>query len=185
MQTDNTEQIRRLVESCVQKKDPHAFDELVKLHQSMLRYSLRQLTGWDKALADDIAQETFLRAYKSIGSFQASAKFSTWLYRIAYNEFIDQNRWQKRSENDGMAISNEEIYSVDDNQDLHRDLARAMLTLTEQQRVALHLSLHRQCTQAEVADIMGCPLGTVKSHILRGKEKLQEVLADWREEVSI
>lgn len=185
MQTDITEQVRWLVERCVQQKDVRAFDELVRLHQSMLRYSLRQLTGWDEGLADDIAQETFLKAYQSIGSFHASAKFSTWLYRIAYNLFIDHSRRQKRSPVGDTEVSEDSIQSVDQHQDLHRDLARAMLMLTEQQRMALHLSLHRQCTQAEVADIMDCPLGTVKSHILRGKEKLQEVLADWREEISI
>lgn len=167
--------------------DSGAFDQLVCLHQSKLRYSLRQLTGWDESWADDIAQETFIRAYRSLASFRSGSKFSTWLYRIAYNEFVDQSRKRKSTQSmstESVPEFEEQAETPTQREDLHRDLARAMLALSEEQRAALHLSLHRQYTQAEVADVMGCPIGTAKSHILRGKEKLQEVLADWREEVS-
>ena len=67
--------------------DHHAFAELVRHHQSTVRGLLRQLTRNDLALADDLAQETFLRVYKNLRSFRGEAKFSTWLYRIAYNVF--------------------------------------------------------------------------------------------------
>ena len=63
--------------------DHHAFSELVRRHQSAVRGLLRNLTRTDAALADDLAQETFLKAFKHIGSFRGEAKFSTWLYRIA------------------------------------------------------------------------------------------------------
>lgn len=179
----------QLIQRCVQQNDVHAFESLVERHQSRLRYSLRQLTGWDEALADDIAQEAFLKAYRSIHSFKATAKFSTWLYRIAYNEFIDycrKNRLDIDSnfpDLDGAAAFDSVATNSESNKDLHRDLARAMLLLSAEQRVALHLTLHRECTQLEVAEIMECPLGTVKSHILRGRERLQQILADWREEI--
>lgn len=179
MDTPNPLEVRQLVQRCQTGKDASAFDQLVRLHQSALRYSLRQLTGWDEDLADDIAQDTLLRAYQSIHSFQASAKFSTWLYRIAYNRFIDHCRKKQLPLADSDPPDEPEYLPAED---LHRDLARAMLHLTESQRVALHLSLHRECTHGEIADIMNCPLGTVKSHILRGREKLQEVLAEWRVE---
>lgn len=190
--------INRLVERCVQHDDVQAFDELVRLHQSMLRYSLRQLTGWDESLADDLAQETFLRAYLRLASFNCRAQFSTWLYRIAYNEFINHCRKNKQSSTAlelesgatkrGETVTDQtsaEQPQFNSQSDFHRDLASAMLFLSIEQRMALHLTLHRQCTQSEVADIMSCPLGTAKSHILRGREKLQEILAEWREEVSI
>jgi RNA polymerase sigma factor (sigma-70 family) len=67
--------------------DQNAFGELVRRHQTKVRGLLRQLTRTDVALADDLAQETFLRAYKHIRSFRGEARFSTWLYRIAYNCF--------------------------------------------------------------------------------------------------
>ncbi len=75
--------------------DQHAFGELVRRHQSPVRGLLRQLTRADVELADDLAQETFIRAYKNIRSFRGEAKFSTWLYRIAYNVFRDQARKRK------------------------------------------------------------------------------------------
>ena len=75
--------------------DHHAFAELVRNHQSAVRGLLRQLTRSDLALADDLAQETFLRAYKNIRSFRGEAKFSTWLYRIAYNCFREDARKRK------------------------------------------------------------------------------------------
>src|SRR5207237_9871134 len=73
----------------------HAFGELVGRHQSPVRGLLRQLVRADVELADDLAQETFIRAYKNIGSFRGEAKFSTWLYRIAYNVFRENARKRK------------------------------------------------------------------------------------------
>src|SRR5438874_1352668 len=75
--------------------DQHAFGELVRRHQSSVRGLLRQLTRGDLALADDLAQDAFVRAYKNIRSFRGEAKFSTWLYRIAYNCFREDARRRK------------------------------------------------------------------------------------------
>lgn len=170
-----------LIQRCVHQGDVRAFEFLVEQHQSQLRYSLRQLTGWDEALADDLAQNTFIKAYRSIGRFRMDSKFSTWLYRIAYNEFVSHCR-----KNAHTLVAEEEAPELrvkETGADLHRDLAKAMGYLSPEQRTALHLSLHRQYTQEEIAEIMECPLGTVKSHILRGREKLKTALADWREEM--
>ena len=75
--------------------DHHAFAELVRNHQSSVRGLLRQLVRADVSLADDLAQETFLRAYKNLRSFRGEARFSTWLYRIAYNCFREDARKRK------------------------------------------------------------------------------------------
>jgi len=76
-----------LINRVLDDGDQHAFAELVKRYQSQLRYSLRQLTGWDEALADDLSQETFIRVYSALHQFRGGAKFFTWVYRIAYNCF--------------------------------------------------------------------------------------------------
>jgi len=172
---------RTLIGRVLNENDQRAFAELVKRHQSKLRYSLRQITGWDHALADDLAQETFIKAYKSLHQFRGDAQFFTWLYKIAYHCFLAHRRSLKPEEpledesdlpdaghDPGMAA------------DLHRDLARAMLALTPEQRMALHLHLHRELTHEEIAEIMDCPLGTAKSHIQRGREKLKEQMSSWR-----
>ena len=77
-----------LIARVVVSDDRHAFGELVRRHQSMVRATLRKLTGGNTALADDLAQETFLLAYRNLKSFRQEARFSTWLYRIAYNAFL-------------------------------------------------------------------------------------------------
>ena len=181
---------RALIDAVVKKDSHRAFAELVKRYQSPLRYSLRQLTGWNEALADDLAQETFIKAHSALSSFQGRAKFSSWLYRIAYNLMLSHFRVARNRELTGGLTGREEQSlwfghdreTILSNQSLqlHRDLAQAMNHLSNNQRMALHLSLHRECTQQEISDIMSIPLGTVKTLIARGKNSLREQLADWK-----
>src|SRR5881227_1304882 len=81
--------------------DRHAFGELVRRHQSAVRATLRRLASGNAALADDLAQETFVLAFRNLKSFRQEAKFSTWLYRIAYNAFLGDARKTKEVEMPG------------------------------------------------------------------------------------
>ncbi len=175
MDIDDITLIRRVVT----EKSHRAFAELVKRYQSQLRYSLRQLTGWNEALADDLAQETFIKAYQALPGFKGDAKFSSWLYRIAYNQMVSHFR---KASNREVSTDQEPVETVqqDDHGALQRDLARAMKQLPEAQRMALHLYLHRECSHQEISDIMNIPLGTVKTHIARGKDQLRQLLAGWQ-----
>lgn len=165
----------------VQKNDDRqAFTELVKRYQSRLRYSLRQLTGHDAALADDLAQETFIRAYRHLGGFRGDARFFTWLYRIAWRCFADHHRQRKREADIDPGQLPEAGYTTHERDDLHIDFARALLHFEPAQRMTLHLHLQRGFTHSEIAHIMACPLGTVKSHIQRGKPKLQQLMEAWQ-----
>ena len=83
---------QQLIARIVVSDDRHAFTELVRRHQSAVRSTLRKLAGGNAALADDLAQETFLLAYRNLKAFRQDAKFSTWLYRIAYNVFLGDAR---------------------------------------------------------------------------------------------
>src|SRR5262245_26735424 len=76
--------------------DRNAFAELVRRNQSPVRGLLRKLTGGDHGLADDLAQETFLRAYRALGSFRGETRFSAWLFSIAYRAFLSDRRAQKK-----------------------------------------------------------------------------------------
>src|SRR5881275_489451 len=75
----------QLIARCVVGDDRHAFAELVRRHQSAVRACVRKLTSGNTALADDLAQETFIQAWRNLKSFRQEARFSTWLYRIATN----------------------------------------------------------------------------------------------------
>ena len=159
--------------------DHHAFAELVRNHQSAIRGLLRQLTRSDLALADDLAQETFLRAYKHIRSFRGEAKFSTWLYRIAYNCFREEAR--KRKELVGVDETLLESQADPQTTDpaLKHDLMHALLLLPLHERSAILLCCQNGLSHDEAARVLEIPLGTVKTNVLRGREKLKKTLAAW------
>jgi RNA polymerase sigma factor (sigma-70 family) len=159
--------------------DQHAFGELVRRHQSPVRGLLRQLTRTDVALADDLAQQTFLRAYKNIRSFRGEARFSTWLYRIAYNCFREDARRRKEL----VGIDEERLQTQHDpqtaNPALRHDLMRALSLLPLNERSAVLLCCQNGLSHDEAARVLDIPLGTVKTNVLRGREKLKRMLADW------
>ena len=159
--------------------DQHAFAELVRRHQSAVRGLLRQLTRTDVALADDLAQQAFLRAYKNIRSFRGEARFSTWLYRIAYNCFREDARRRKEL----VGIDEEQIQRQQDphvaDPGLRHDLMRALNLLPLNERSAVLLCCQNGLSHDEAARVLDIPLGTVKTNVLRGREKLKRMLADW------
>jgi RNA polymerase sigma-70 factor (ECF subfamily) len=164
-----------------------SFSTLVERHQSDLRYSLRQMTGWDEALADDLAQETFIKAFQAIAGYKSNAKFSSWLYRIAYNQMVSHYRLARNREISGIdetvaKIAERQLGGDYAEHELHQDLARAMQQLPTQQRMVIHLYLHRQLTHQEICTIMQIPLGTVKTCINRGRATLRKLLSSWQNE---
>jgi len=162
-----------------QRGDANAFAELVRRYQSAVRSFVRGMTRGDAHVADDIAQETFLRAWRRIGSFKGESRFSTWLLAIAYNEFRTQARRRKMvtwAGADEMAARREDP-AAGGAKDLRLDIAEALKGLEEGERAAIALCYQQGLTHAEAAQVLGCPLGTVKTHILRGKEKLRRRLS--------
>ena len=152
-----------LVTQVVVFRNTKAFDQLVRKYQSPVRRFFLHLTCGDSELSDDLAQDTFIKAYTHIASFKNLSSFSTWLYRIAYNVFYDYLR--NRKETDG--IDNREVdaqWSTSQN-DIGKqmDIYRALATLED-------LSIEK------IAGITGCPAGTVKSHLSRAKEKMATYL---------
>ena len=168
-----------LVSRVLLDDDHHAFAELVRNHQSPVRGLLRNLTRGDLAAADDLAQETFLRAYKNIRSFRGEAKFSTWLYRIAYNCFREEAR--KRKELVGIDETQLEAepdpHTVDPA--LKQDLMHALQLLPLHERSAVVLCCQNGLSHDEASRVLNIPLGTVKTNVLRGREKLKKMLSAW------
>ena len=159
--------------------DHHAFAELVRNHQSAVRGLLRQLTRSDVGLADDLAQETFLRAYKNLRSFRGEAKFSTWLYRIAYNCYREDARKRKEL----VGLDETQLEGEQDPQTvdpaLRHDLMQALQLLPLHERSAIVLCCQNGLSHDEAARVLEIPLGTVKTNVLRGREKLKKILAAW------
>jgi RNA polymerase sigma-70 factor (ECF subfamily) len=157
--------------------DVAAFGVLVRQHQSALRGFLRRLTRGDHALADDLSQETFLEAHRKIAQFQGSGSFAGWLYAIAWSRFLMETRKRKLEPLDDEMLESEctvpEAASV-----ARLDLERAFALLKPAERAALTLCHAAGLSHEEAAETMKLPLGTVKSHIARGKEKLKTLLKD-------
>lgn len=169
-----------LIERVVNRDDPHAFRQLVLRYQSPLRRWARRLCDGDEHLADDLAQETFIKAHKALPAFRADARFSTWLYRIAFNLAASRRRTQKHQWTllDDLEMPEPEAPEGED-PDLVRDLQTAMARLSPAQQLAIRLSFEEEFSHGEVAQIMGLPLGTAKTHILRGKQRLETLLSSW------
>ena len=175
----------QLIARVLVQDDRHAFGELVRRHQSAVRACFRKLTGGNHALADDLAQETFLLAYRNLKSFRQEAKFSTWLYRIAYNAFLADLRKTKElplpddEDADDVAASADTVAPVARTAALSVDLQRAMAVLSDAERAAIVQCYHNDLSHEEAAFVLGCPVGTVKTHILRAKQKLKARLGAW------
>ena len=161
-----------LIARVIIENDQQAFEALVKKHQSPLRAFFRKMCGGDEALADDLAQETFLKAYRGIKSYQGQSQFLTWLFAIAKNVFYENFR---RGE---IFIDLPDTIepSEETSQDLNMDLAKCMLKLETEERMILTLSYMEGLSQTEVAELMNIPLGTVKTNALRAKDKLKSHL---------
>lgn len=168
-----------LIARVIVKDDRHAFGELVRRYQSQVRSMLRRLTSGDLALADDLAQETFVRAYRSIKKYQGGGKFGSWLYRIAYNAFLTEHaKIAKRRKTQEAALEMQQQASKERASFKH-DLAKAMAFLSTQEQAAIALAYAADATHEDIASALECPIGTVKSHIVRAKEKLKKRLHAW------
>jgi RNA polymerase sigma-70 factor (ECF subfamily) len=158
------------------------FEALVTAHQARVRRQLRRLTRGDDALADDLAQDTFVQAWRHVGSFRGDASVATWLFRIAYNTYLAHRRRQR----DEVWVETVEVDTVPGGDDTGRtmqrlDVERALALLPEAERVALTHCYGLDLSHAEAAEVLGWPLGTLKSHVARGKARLRQHLAAWQE----
>lgn len=159
-------------------RDVAAFSLLARQHQSKVRGLLLRLTRGNHALADDLAQETFLEAWRGIANFRGDSAFATWLYRIAYSRFLMQMR--KRKPDDQLDDWAGETPSGESASLARVDLERAFAKLSAPESAALTLCFALGLSNSEAADALDLPLGTLKSHVLRGREKLKALLGDQR-----
>lgn len=153
-----------------------AFDALLHKYQSQVRRFLLGLTAGDSQLADDLAQETFIKAYTNIGKFRGLSSFSTWIMRIAYNTHYDYLRTHHQTEDaDTPAVAARSGGTTADCA-LGMDILKALATLKSEERTCITLQLIEGQTIDKIASITGMTSGTVKSHLHRGKDKLTTYL---------
>ena len=149
------------------------FARLVTLHQQALRAFLRRLSN-HAADADDVAQDTFIFAWEHIGRFDGQRPFRPWLFGIAWRKYKDRKRGWLRLLRRERVLVREDLAISDPG--LKLDLEKALGTISPEQRAAILLCLMEQMTHEEAASALALPLGTVKSHVARGREKLAHLL---------
>ena len=152
-----------------------AFDQLVRKYQSPVRRFFLNQTLGDEMLSDDLAQETFIKAYVNITKFRGMSSFSTWLMRIAYNVFYDHVRARKQTEDiDSTAAVRQSSSTGDSN--LKMDIYAALAQLKSDERTCITLQLIDGYPIDQISRITGIPENTVKSHLKRGKDKMANYL---------
>ena len=172
---------RALVARVLLSDDRAAFEQLVRRHQGMVRAQLRRLLHGDVATADDLAQETFLLAWRKLGQFRGEARFSTWLYRIAYSCFLQASRKTPLPIDRAGEGEAERLPASEEATDLQLDFERAMRRLSKAEQTVLLHCVQMELSHEETAYVLAMPLGTVKTHATRGKAKMKGWLAAWDE----
>ena len=152
-----------------------AFDQLVKKYQSPVRRFFLNLTLGDTQLSDDLAQDTFVKAYLKINTFRGVSGFGTWLFRIAYNVFYDYRRSHKPTVDDNAPELSLRSAGGSDGT-IRMDIYEAMKILKEEERTCITLQVLEGFTVDKIVAATGMAEGTVKSHLSRGKKQLANYL---------
>ena len=187
MDTEQAKDTDKLLVARVQKGDKRAFDLLVmkyqyKVHAIVSRY----VKDFDEV--NDVVQEAFIKAYRALAKFRGESAFYTWLYRIAVNTaknyLVARNRRPPASDVDADEAAfyegSEKLRDIDSPENLlYRDELEAMVDLAiknlpEDLRTAVTLREFEGLSYEEIADVMGCPVGTVRSRIFRAREAIDE-----------
>ncbi len=171
MSNPDTELVARVVSN----NDTRAFGELIQRHQSQVRNFLRKLAG-DFTLADDLAQDCFLHAWDKISTYSGQGSFIGWLLKVAYTTFLQSKRKSKRYaeilDEVGHVADVQSTSYTQPNEEV-TDLDKLLAVLDEQERAVMVMSYACGLSHREISDATDMPVGTVKSVIHRGKEKIR------------
>lgn len=152
-----------------------AFARLVDRHQQAVRSFLRRVSGHE-ADADDLAQETFLAAWSSLRTLKEPDRVRSWLFGIAWRRAQGMARSMSRSRQRETGWQAERPQHDQPGTELNIAMQQALAQLPDEQRAAVALCLAGDWSHADAAQVLGLPLGTVKSHITRGRARLAQIL---------
>ncbi len=168
-----------LVVGLARTGDRDAFAELVRRRQSWIRTLMRRCCG-DITLADDLAQQVFLQAWRDIEKLRQPKSFGSWLRRLAIN-VLRQHLRTRDALRDAEEHDDSKQYGVQHKAVMAMDLNYALEKLSDSARLCVVLSYHEGMSHGEIASFTKLPIGTVKSHIRRGSERLQQLLSAYQE----
>ncbi len=169
--------------------DDSAFTELMNRHYKGVVNYIYRFTN-DKGNSEDLAQEVFLRVYRSLKRYKPQAKFSTWLYKIATNLCITEVKSRKNERSVSLDEMQENTGDLGDSKsedpsdltfrrEMGSTIFEALKSLPERERVAIILCKYEDLPYEEVAEVIGCTIGAVKTYVHRGRMKLIEKLKSY------
>lgn len=163
---------------CIAGRDTAAFGELVRRHQSRVRGFLRRLCR-ERVLADDLAQECFVKAWQRLGSYRGSGSLASWFIQIAYREFLQSRRKSQRYGEVLGEFGHATALPADNalESGAGEDLDRFLAILTDDERAVMILSYSYGMSHREIGVSTGLPIGTIKSHIHRAKKRIRDTFA--------
>ena len=164
-----------LVALAVSSQDTAAFGELIRRHQSQIRNFLRKLSG-DMSMADDLAQDCFLHAWNKLPTFSGRGSFIGWLLKVAYTTFLQSKRRSKRYAeilDEAGHAQDVQGKNVSVQSDEITDLDKFLAVLDEEERAIMVMSYACGLSHREISAATDLPVGTVKSIIFRGKDKIR------------
>jgi RNA polymerase sigma-70 factor (ECF subfamily) len=171
-----------LIRQTLELKDTEAFSELVRRHQTRILLLQRRLTR-DPTLAEDLCQDTFLRAWQKLHTYKGSGSFGGWLAALGYNVFLQHRRRHKRADLETELVE-DQLAAVNSDNSALADLDRLLAVLDPEDQTILVLNYACGLTNLEVGEVMGMPAGTIKARIHRAKQKIQQHLAQGERETA-
>ena len=170
--------------------DPSAFNQLMGMHEKRMYAVALRMCG-NREDAQDCLQEAMLRVYRAIGGFKGQSSFGTWVYRITMNTCLDELRRKKNKQNvsfdnlldqgwspaDDSASPEKKVMQIE----MRKSISTSIQELPEDMRSAIIMRDIHGYSYDEIADILGVNVGTIKSRISRGREKLREKLSNFSE----
>jgi RNA polymerase sigma-70 factor (ECF subfamily) len=158
-----------------QAGDPGAFEALVGRYQRMIDALAYRMTG-SQADAADVAQETFIRAYRQLHTFRAEAKFSSWLYRIGINTCLNWQKSRQRRDRLHDEFATQPTAGNDAPDERSAQVQAALVQLPAKQRAAIILTVYDELNHAEAARVLGCSETTVSWRVFMARRQLKEIL---------
>lgn len=178
----------KLMERLALRDNEQAFEELYLRYASRFKGFFIRMLSSDATLADDFLQELFLRIYEARNSYRQGKQFSTWAFSMAYN--LCKNEYRHREVVEGYLLQQPpieekdccvlpEFESAHDRSIFNKQLRKALSLLTEEQRAAYTLRYEEELSVQEIAEILHCPKGTVKSRLFYALKLLQRSLSNY------
>jgi RNA polymerase sigma-70 factor (ECF subfamily) len=172
--------------TAAQQGDQHAFGELVRRHREAVITVVYRMCG-DVHLAEDAAQEAFVRAWQHLPGYQPRSPFRNWVYRIAINAALDTLRAVRQEREtvdvDTPASADERPEALAERAEQAEGVRRAVLSLPQASRAVAVLREYEGLSYQEIADTLDIPIGTVMSRLNYARSRLREALAPWLEEL--